>query len=162
MPNNHINEQCIFPVLDSVLNHWYAWDASAIVHLLYTKSRNILSWDWSNLQFIVLEMDLKITYSINTWWARHSLGMCLFLLTLTTVSLTVEQKKCVLLFRGRENKGTGLFALYFPLFKIKYWRECGFLKIVFTSVTAYRLGLQIFIKYLQNVVLFWNNTVKFS
>jgi len=65
----------------------------------------------------------------------------------------VEQEKHVALFRVKKNKGTGLFTLYFPLFGIKYWRECCFLKIVFTSVTVYRLGLQIFTKYLKNVVV---------
>lgn len=142
------------------INHPYTSDASAVVHLLSAKSQTILSQDWSSLHSIVKEMARKMTYGINTWWARHSLGM--FLFTLTTVSLTVEQEKCVLLFRGRENQGTGLFTLYFPLFGIKYWRECCFSKIVFTSVTMYRLGLQIFIRYLQNVVVFWNSTVKFS
>lgn len=57
-------------------------------------------------------------------------------------------------FTGGENKGTGVFTIYFPLFGIKYLRECCFLKTVFTSVTVYRLGLQIFMKYLQNVVVF--------
>lgn len=85
---------------------------ATIVHLLYAKSEIMLSWDWSNLQSIVLEMYLKMTYSINTWWTGNSLGMCLFLFTLTTVSLTVEQEKCVLLFRGKENKSTGLFTLF--------------------------------------------------
>lgn len=75
--------------------------------------------------------------------------------------VTMEQEKCVLLFR-RENKGTGLFRLYFPLFKIKYQGEHCFLKTVFISVAAHRLGLQIFMKYLQNVVVFCNSTVMFS
>lgn len=52
--------------------------------------------------------------------------------------------------------------LYFPLFRIKHLRECCFLKTVFTSVTVYKLGLQIFMKYLQNVVVSCNSTVKFS